>query len=427
MAIALQTEATRIYLVGDTFAAKDRIKAIGGHWDPDRRAWWIGKGKLAERAHGGIVRPTNRRTTMRTITLALFAALAIAQGQNLTTLHTFTNGIDGAYPFGTPTITTGGIIYGTCSQGGFNDGGTLWAYSYGTGLKTLYEFESHPGDGYTPYGGVYVDTEGNAYGTTTSGGINGGGIFYVVTSQGEEVLLYNFDRRVGLEEGGTEPFGTPLFANGYFFGTLASGGAADHGAVYRISADGYSGEYIAMPEMFGAPSQSALLPYNGHLYGSAGTYVYEVYPANEVIAPVAEMSEELEGGVVADSQGNLYGTASGTMSESQTGYIYEVVAGTRAVVTLHVFSGPDGANPQNGSLVMDAAGDLFGTTLAGGEYGYGVVFEVSGGNYSVLWSFTGGADGASPKAGLALSGSTLYGVTSAGALGYGTLFELEVQ
>ena len=48
MAIALQTEATRIYLVGDTFPAKDQIKSIGGHWDAERRAWWVGKGKLAD-------------------------------------------------------------------------------------------------------------------------------------------------------------------------------------------------------------------------------------------------------------------------------------------------------------------------------------------------------------------------------------------
>ena len=46
--ITIETRATRIYLRGDTFGAKDRIKAAGGHWDPDERAWWLGKAKAAE-------------------------------------------------------------------------------------------------------------------------------------------------------------------------------------------------------------------------------------------------------------------------------------------------------------------------------------------------------------------------------------------
>jgi hypothetical protein len=48
MPVALQVETSRIYLVGDTYPIKDRIKAMGGHWDGDRKAWWVGKAKAAE-------------------------------------------------------------------------------------------------------------------------------------------------------------------------------------------------------------------------------------------------------------------------------------------------------------------------------------------------------------------------------------------
>jgi uncharacterized repeat protein (TIGR03803 family) len=106
---------------------------------------------------------------------------------------------------------------------------------------------------------------------------------------------------------------------------------------------------------------------------------------------------------------------------------------------LYNFTGkPDGANPRYGSLVRDEAGDLYGTTWEGGSSDYyGTVFKVTkSGTENVLYSFTGGADGGYPVAGLVLSGNTLYGITSYGgnnacydgyAYGCGVVFEVNIK
>jgi uncharacterized repeat protein (TIGR03803 family) len=130
-------------------------------------------------------------------------------------------------------------------------------------------------------------------------------------------------------------------------------------------------------------------------------------------------------GFTIDGQGNLYGTASygGT---TEYGVVFKL--NKKGVETvLHDFiGGTDGANPE-GSLVRDAAGRLYGTTFAGGASNAGTVFEVTRyGKETVLYSFAGGTDGANPIAGLTRDkAGNLYGTTTAGgANGNGTVFEL---
>jgi uncharacterized repeat protein (TIGR03803 family) len=88
-----------------------------------------------------------------------------------------------------------------------------------------------------------------------------------------------------------------------------------------------------------------------------------------------------------------------------------------AETVLHPFTGPDGANPRS-SLISDSAGNLYGTTFAGGASSFGTVFElVAANNYqeTVLHSFTGGSDGGSPAAGVIMDGAgNLFGTTTCG-------------
>ncbi len=80
---------------------------------------------------------------------------------------------------------------------------------------------------------------------------------------------------------------------------------------------------------------------------------------------------------------------------------------------LHSFSGSDGSTP-NGNLVLDSAGNLYGTTAEGGSSGDGTIFKLSPtGDFTLLHSFTGGSDGRGPETGLALDPATgdLYGTT----------------
>jgi len=124
----------------------------------------------------------------------------------------------------------------------------------------------------------------------------------------------------------------------------------------------------------------------------------------------------------------LYGTASSGGS-SGVGVVFRLSATTGAETVLHEFSGEtDGAGPQ-GRLVMDKKGNFYGTTNAGGVSNAGIVFEVTRkGVETVLYSFTGKPDGANPVAGLAIDkAGNLYGTTTAGgSSGNGTVFELEV-
>lgn len=140
------------------------------------------------------------------------------------------------------------------------------------------------------------------------------------------------------------------------------------------------------------------------------------------------------GGVILDSAGNIYGT---TVNGGALGYgmVYEVIpnkSGSWTEKTLYSFKGyTDGSNP-SASLIFDSAGNLYGTTTGqgGGNYGYGTVFKLTPGSGSwtetVLWSFTGGNDGGDPRAGVIFdSNGNLYGTTWLGGTSdAGTVFEL---
>lgn len=126
------------------------------------------------------------------------------------------------------------------------------------------------------------------------------------------------------------------------------------------------------------------------------------------------------GRLVMDSAGNLYGTTSATTFAggiNNLGTVFEISAtGTETI--LHSFAGgtTDGAQPDAG-LIMDSAGNLYGTTADGGTYGAGTVFKISAnGTETVLYSFAGGTtDGAQPEAGLIMdSTGNLYGTTRSG-------------
>jgi len=143
-------------------------------------------------------------------------------------------------------------------------------------------------------------------------------------------------------------------------------------------------------------------------------------------------------GLIADAAGNLFGTTSGGGAWGTVFEIAKTASGYASTPTVLVsFDGTDGATPYAG-LIADAAGNLFGTTVSGGAYHYGVVFEIAktasgyASTPTVLVSFDG-PDGATPYAGLIadaagnLFGTTQYGGASySGApyYGYGTVFEI---
>jgi len=141
-------------------------------------------------------------------------------------------------------------------------------------------------------------------------------------------------------------------------------------------------------------------------------------------------------GLVADQNGNLFGTTSqGGVGTSAAGTVFKLappgtVGGAWTETVLHTFTGgADGAHPYAG-LFLDTSGNLYGTTNAGGAFNYGTVFELdSTGTETVLYSFTGLLDGAYPYAGVVLdSAGNLYGTTNAGgAFSHGTVYKVDAS
>ncbi len=135
------------------------------------------------------------------------------------------------------------------------------------------------------------------------------------------------------------------------------------------------------------------------------------------------------GGVVLDAAGDLYGTTygGGLVQTCTCGVVFKIDPSGNETV-LHSFEGdPDGANPAAG-VIRDSSGNLYGTTFDGGSKQAGVVYELDPtGAESVLHDFRGRDDGALPTSGVIRDAAgNLYGPTqSGGAPGFGVVYELD--
>lgn len=287
-------------------------------------------------------------------------------------VYTFPQGRDGSNPDGGLVSDAQGNLYGTTYYGGTAGQGVIFKLD-STGETALYSFQGGS-DGANPYAGVIRDTSGNLYGTTVNGGSNGAGTVYSLSSSGTETILHNF----GGSGDGANPYGGLLRdAKGNLYGTALKGGATNNGVVFKLDTSG---------------NESVLYSFTG---GADGGAPYS--------------------GLIFDSAGNLYGTTSAG-GFNNVGAVYKVSPTTGNETVIYGFSGGGDGNDCRAALAMDAAGNLYGTTLTGGRSGKGVVFKIDpSGNESVLYNFTGGADGSSPYSPVVLGyHGNLYGTTSSG-------------
>jgi len=191
----------------------------------------------------------------------------------------------------------------------------------------------------------------------------------------------------------------------------------------------------------GTSPSPVVLDAAGNLYGTSTSggasnvgYVFELSPVSGGGWNYQHLHEFSgtdgfypEAGVVLDASGNIYGTTahggSSTNCVDGCGVVFELshASGSWVDTTIHSFSGPDGSDPV-GPLTLDAAGNLYGTAGSGGTSGKGVVFELS--LVSGVWkghalhNFVGAnGDGAFPNTALVLSGGNLYGTTASGGGG----------
>jgi uncharacterized repeat protein (TIGR03803 family) len=363
---------------------------------------------------------------LSTVSVLLIAARP-AQAQTETVLHSFTGQPDGEYPSAALVLNAKGTLYGT------TDGGGAYGSSAGTvfevtpsGIETvLYNFGAQDGDGSNPAAGL-LRADGAFYGTTLTGGPNSFGTLFKVTSAGRETVLASFTD----EDGGGYPEGNLIRDHaGNLYGTNSGyNGGYGNGAVFQVTPSGT----LAILYKFSGGADG-LCPYgglvrdsDGNLYGTTyrggasgeGT-VFEITPdGNETV--LHSFTGEPDGslpaaGLLRDANGNLYGTTTG--GGNGYGTVFKVTKTGVETVLYSFKGGADGYYPV-ATLVRDAKGNLYGTTVFGGTHGDGTVFKVTKtGVETVLYSFTGGADGNEPDAGVVFDKQgNLFGTTVNGGI-----------
>ncbi len=344
-----------------------------------------------------------------------------------TVVHAFTGQDDGAYPSKVIEDASGNL-YGTTYQGGANGLGTVFEIDSAGNFSTLTAF--YPSDGANPESALMRDGSGNLFGTTRGGGAKNVGTVFELDPSGTFTTLHSFNR-----SDGDSPWSSVVQDGaGNLYGTTYLGGSANGGTVFKLDPSGTLTTLHSFTGLAGdgLSPKAALLFDNsgsGSLWGtttSGGTSGYgEVFKLDGSGTPTGFglLDASPLGSLVQDAAGNLYGTTSG--APNSFGTVFKIDASGTAT-TLYGFSGVDGRYPYAG-VILDAAGSLYGTTEAGGANYGGTVFELDpSGTLTTLHTF-GGADGETPYASLLLGASgNFYGTTySGGQYGYGTLFMID--
>ncbi len=252
---------------------------------------------------------------------------------------------------------------------------------------------------------------------------------------------------------GSNPLGLTIHG-GVLYGTTGClKGCGLVGAVFQMSRFGSSWAHTTIALVSGQPYAVAVFGPDDHLYGttfSGGSQrdgsIFELTPQMSICKTAnCFWAQKLlyqfsgspdgqypgSGALVWDQAGNIYGTTYNGGS-ANLGTVYEMTKSGNnwTEAPIYSFTGPDGEWPYGG-VILDGNGNLFGTTTAGGLYGFGTVFELTytigvGWTETVLYNFEDSTDGESPYAGLALdSMGNLYGsAADGGSEGGGTVFEL---
>jgi uncharacterized repeat protein (TIGR03803 family) len=324
------------------------------------------------------------------LALAFLAPVSGAEAGGYQLLHSFSGHGDGSEPWDALIEDGTGNLYGTTLSGGENNWGTIFRITPRGTVTVLYSFCNNCKGGEIPHAGLIADKAGNFYGTATYGGDSKGqGVVYKLAPDGTENVSYAF---AGSPDDGQYPYGGLIRdRHGNFYGTTVAGGPDNDGTVFKLALDGTETVLHSFTNSEGDGSE----PF---------------------------------GSLVADKQGNLYGTTQVGGNAYGMGIVFKVTPnGTETV--FHTFAGAanDGTEPSAG-LIIDGAGNLYGSTWAGGANGMGSVFRLSpDGRETMLYSFGGSTgDGRGPVGGVVMDkAGNLYGATyNGGANGAGIVFQV---
>ena len=412
----------------------------------------------------------NVRSGAATAALAMAIAFGLAtqpaQAQTFTVLHTFTDGADGSTPYGVGlTMDAAGNLYGGASYGGQTGQcsyqgscGVIYRMSRkGSGwiFNTLYEFTGT--DGEQPDAPLVFGPDGAIYSTTYYGGSNscidgGCGVVYSLRPPPTscksaycpwtETVLHQF---VADGDGLRPAFGALAFdKSGNIYGTTTVGGQDPPyaGIVFELTRSGGQWSLNVLHSFTeqsdgGYPWSGLVFDSAGNLYGSttgggeneAGT-VFQMTPSGDTwtLTTLYPFSPSTDGyspfcNLLLDASGNLWGTTSnGGATGAGTAFELSPSGGSWDFNVLYSF--PGSRRGSQTALIMDKQGNLYGTTVDGGKYGSGGVFKLTpsdyGWTYTSLHDFSGGEDGYGPMGQIVMDGNgNLYGTASGGGLNNG--------
>ncbi len=376
------------------------------------------------------------RSTLRIIipaVLVMAMAGLSAEAQKFSIVYKF-DGTHGQTPQAGLVRDSSGNLYGTTASGGSASSGVVFKINAKGKITVLHTFVVS--DGSFPRSDLTLNNK-TLYGTTLGGGASGAGtVFRISTSGSGFKTLYSF---TGGDDGSNPGSGVIQDSQGNLYGTTEDGGMFLSGTLYRLSK---SGKLKVLHSFTGGsdgamPMAEPILDASGNLYGttefggdtngncvglSAGCgVVYKVDPKGKLTVLHSFTNIDNDGAyplgaLLLDVAGNLYGTTSGGGGLNNFGTVFKI--GSKGKFTqLHSFDGgiPDGEGPQ-GALVRDSSGNLYGTTTYGGNSSNaGTVFKITArGTEKVLHRFRGN-DGTGPQGGLLPDpNGALYGLTASG-------------
>ncbi len=399
------------------------------------------------------------------ITLAALAGSCPLEAQTEKTLWNFTFP-DGTNPTAALVFDSAGNLYGTTSMGGSADVCSLGcgvAFELtpnvdGTWAESVLHVFGPNHDGINPNSSLVFDRMGRLLGTTPWGGSYGYGTVFQLAKSGSawtESLLYSFD---GQQNGANPAKGIALQHSSHLYGAAATSLPPYAGMIFDLGAITTQHWYNLNPYVFSGnldgdgPNGPLIADAQGNLYGTTaqgGAYnygtVFKLTPEGggwtestlySFQGPPNDGGYSLAG-LAFDNEGNLYGTtmqSEGFCTIGWCGIVFKLSPnpdGTWSERVLHVFQGHfvDGEEPEAG-VIVDAVGNVYGTTSGGGTHGYGTVYKLSpspSGQYSetILWSFQSFQDGANPVSALIIDAAgNLYGTTGGYSNYYGTVFEI---
>ena len=295
------------------------------------------------------------------------------------------NRTNGATPYAPLLALAATNFYGTTSTGGKSNQGTIFRFISSTGVLTnLFSFSSTNGS--APYAGLTRGLDGRLYGTTSTGGTNGGyGTVFSISTSGVFSNLVSFNLT-----NGANPFaGLVLASNGNFYGTTRFGGANGLGTIFVMGPDGSLTNLVSFDGNNGALPGGLSLARDTNFYGTTlagGTSAGMVFKlsTNNILTVLGEF-DGINGAypnatLMQANNGTIYGTTQYGGDFGQ-GTIFTVKSGANVSLTnfnvtvVQSFDGSFGTGPQ-GSLVQGADGNIYGTTLSGGKNHGGVMYQL---------------------------------------------------